>query len=82
MIPDTEILDFIKYIGNDPIYYDPEYTECLIENTKKFDLLKAVADCFSMKDKLPSEIVCFSPRTFDFEKVEQDIKWKKKDENG
>ncbi|MDY5948982.1 MAG: hypothetical protein SPJ42_07085 [Oscillospiraceae bacterium] len=81
LIPDTEILDFIKYIGNDPIYYDPEYTECLIENTKKFDLLKAVADCFSMKDKLPSEIVCFSPRTFDFEKVEQDIKWKKKDEN-
>lgn len=80
LIPDTEILDFIRFIGNDPMYFDPEYTECLIENTKKHELLQKVADNFSMKDKLPMEVFCLSPRTFDFEKVEQDIKWKKKDE--
>lgn len=81
LIPDTEILQFIKFIGNDPTYYDPEYTECLIENTKKLSLLKTIADDFFMKDKLPTEVICFSPRTFDFEQVEQDIKWKQKDEN-
>ena len=80
LIPDTEILDFIRFIGNDPMYFDPEYTECLIENTKKHELLQKVADNFSMKDKLPLEVICISPRTFDFEKVEQDIKWKRKDE--
>ena len=80
LIPDTEILDFIRYIGNDPMYFDPEYTECLIENTKKHELLQNVAVNFSMKDKLPLEVICISPRTFDFEKVEQDIKWKRKDE--
>ncbi|MBR2316031.1 MAG: hypothetical protein IKA56_05240 [Clostridia bacterium] len=80
LIPDSEILDFIRYIGNDPIYFDPEYTECLIENTKKHKLLQNIAENFSMKDKLPLEVLCLSPRTFDFEKVEQDIKWKKKDE--
>ncbi len=81
LIPDAEILDFIKFIGNDPMYFDPEYTECLIENTKKQELLKNIADNFSLKDKLPLEVICISPRIFDFEKVEQDIKWKKKDEN-
>lgn len=80
LIPDTAILDFIRYIGNNPICFDPEYTECMIENTKKCELLNKVADYFSMKDKLPSEVICLSPRTFDFEKIEQDIKWKKKDE--
>ena len=80
LIPDTEILEFIRFIGNDPIYFDPEYTECLIENTKKHELLSDIASYFSMKDKLPTEIICLSPRTFDFEKIEHDIKWKKKDE--
>lgn len=75
------ILDFIKLIGNDPSLYDPEYTECLIENTKKAMLLKDIAARFSMKDKLPTSVVCVSPRTFDFETTQQDIKWKKKDEN-
>lgn len=80
LIPNTEILEFIKYIGNDPIYYDPEYTECLIENTRKNKLLKEIADNFSMRDKLPTEVLCLSQRTFAFEKVKHDIKWKKKDE--
>lgn len=80
LIPDTEISDFIKFLGNDPIYFDPEYTECLIENTKKNTLLNNLADNFAFKDKLPSEVICISPRTFDFEKIEQDLKWKCKDE--
>lgn len=81
LIPDADVPEFIKYIGNDPIYYDTEYAECMIENTKKMFLLDSVADSFSMKDKLPTEIICLSPRTFDFENSEQDVKWKKKDEN-
>ena len=80
LIPDTEILEFIRFIGNDPIFFDPEYTECLIENTKKHELLNRITGYFSMKDKLPLEVLCLSPRTFDFEKVEHNIKWKKKDE--
>ena len=80
LIPDTEVLEFIRFIGNDPIYFDPEYTECLIETTRKYALLKDIADSYCMKDKLPREVICLSPRTFDFEHVEQDIKWKKKDE--
>lgn len=80
MISDTQILGFIRFIGNDPIYYDPEYTECLIEDSKKRELRTALADNFSMKDKLPSEVICISPRTFDFESIKPDIKWKEKDE--
>lgn len=80
LIPDTAILEFIRYIGNDPIYSDPEYTECLIENTKKNELLDEIADNFTMKDKLPTEVICVSPRTFDFENYEQDVKWRKRDE--
>ena len=81
LIPDTEILDFIRFIGNDPQYYDPEYTACLVENTKKAELLRPLHARFMMKDKLPSEIICLSSRTFDFEPEEQDVKWKKRDEN-
>lgn len=80
LIPGVDIPAFIRYVGNDPIYYDPEYTACLIENTKKDELLTALSAEFSMKSKLPTEILCISPRTFDLEKVEQDINWKKKDE--
>lgn len=81
LISDADIPEFIKAIGNDPIYYDTEYAECIIENTKKSILLNSIAENFSMKDKLPSEIICLSPRTFDFENFEEDVKWKKKDEN-
>ena len=81
LISDTDIVDFIRFIGNNPMWYDPEYTECLIENTKKAELLAGVAEDFSMTDKLPSELICLSLRTFNFENTEQDIKWKNKDEN-
>lgn len=80
LIPDTDIVRFIKFIGIDPTFYDPEYTECLIENTKKASLLNKIYENFSMKDKLPVEIVCLSPRTFDFETFEMDVKWKVRDE--
>ncbi len=80
LISDTDILEFIKFLGNDPLYYDPEYTECVIENTWKNELLRQLSEHYYMKDKLPAEILCFSTRTFNFERVEQDIKWKKKDE--
>lgn len=80
LIPDTDIVRFIKFIGIDPTFHDPEYTECLIENTKKAALLNKIYENFSMKDKLPVEIVCLSPRTFDFETFEMDVKWKVRDE--
>lgn len=81
IVPDTEIQEFIKFIGQDPSFYDPEYTECILENTEKMHLLEEVSKNFSMIDKLPTEILCLSPRTFDFENLEQDIKWRKLDEN-
>ena len=80
LIPVAEIFEFIRYIGNDPIYFDPEYAECLIENAKKHELLEQVADGFSLLDRMPVEVICLSPRTFDFETTEQDAKWKKRDE--
>lgn len=81
LIPADGISDFIRFIGNDPIFSDPEYMELLIENTERARLLRAVYACFRMRDKLPSDILCMAPRTFDFETVLQDIKWMKKDEN-
>ena len=81
MVPDTEILEFIRLIGDDPIYYDPEYTECLIENTKKEALLNSIAANFSFRDKLPAEVICLATRTADLKKFEQDVQWMKKDEN-
>lgn len=81
LINENDLTDFIRFVGNNPMWYDPEYMECLIENTKKAELLSSVAEDFSMTDKLPSEIICFSLRTFNFETTEQDIKWKNKDEN-
>ncbi len=81
LIPSNELPDFINCIGNDPIYCDPEYTECQIDNTKKAELLKRLSKDFYMRDKLPSEVICISPRTFDYESEEQDIKWKDKDEH-
>ncbi len=80
LIPDTDIVRFIKFIGVDPTFYDPEYTECMIENTKKVELLNKIYENFSMKDKLPVDIICLSPRTFDFENFEMDVKWNARDE--
>lgn len=80
MIPDTDILDFIECIEFNPMDSDPEYAECIIENTGKLSIFNAVSDAFSLKDKLPTEVVCISPRTFNFADAEQDIKWKEKDE--
>lgn len=81
LIPGAQIVAFMQLIGDDPVYCDPEYTESLIENTEKARLLNAVAADFSIKDKLPSQIICLAPRTFDFENTQQDEKWKEKDEN-
>lgn len=73
-ISETEIVDFIKFVGNDPIYYDPEYIECMVENTKKNELMSKLADNFTMKDKLPTDVICLSPRTFDFENADENRK--------
>ena len=81
LVAPEDMEEFIRYIGQDPRFYDPEYSECMVENTKRAELLKALSEHFSMKDKLPQDIICLSPRTFDFETAEQDVKWKKRDEN-
>lgn len=80
LIPETAIVGFIEFIGEDPGLSDPEYTECLIENTQKAKILNNLAESFLIKDKKPAEVICFSPRTFNSKALEQDIKWKKKDE--
>ena len=77
-----DILDFIRYIGNDdPFYSDPEFSECLIENTMKVKLSETIREVFISKDRLPTEVICVSPRTFDFEKFEQNERWNLKDEH-
>lgn len=80
IIPAEDIIRFIKFFGVDPTFYDPELSECMIENTKKVALLNKLYENFSMKDKLPVEVVCLSPRTFDFENFEMDVKWNDRDE--
>ncbi len=78
----SDIVDFIRYIGNDdPFYSDPEFSECLVENTMKVRLSESIREAFISKDRLPTEVICVSPRTFDFEKFEQNEKWNPKDEH-
>lgn len=75
LIPGDDISDFIKFIDDDPEYFDPEYTDRLIDNTKKNELLNGVFKHFHMNDRLPSEVICLSPRTFDYASAEEEVKW-------
>lgn len=76
------IIDFLQVIGDaDPYFSDPEYVECMIENTMKKDLFDNISAGFHIKNYAPQEVICVSLRTFDFMSYEQNIKWEDKDES-
>ena len=82
MISADRIINFISLIGNaDPFYSDPEYTECMVENTKKAEMFDDVIQNFTFKDKKPSEVICVSPRTFDCSQHNDNSGWNEEDES-
>ena len=81
LVGEKNILDFIKFLcNNDPFHCDPEFLERRIENTKKKQLFENLYEEYHLRDKKPVEVLCVSPRTFDCENHEQNIKWEEKDE--
>ena len=81
MIPAEKVIDFIELIGgNDPLYSDPEYVDCRIEDTYKFKLYEKLLPDFTFKDKLPTEVICVAPRTFDYDNFDRQSKWKKEND--
>lgn len=81
MISSDRIINFISLIGNnDPFYSDPEYVECMVENTRKTEMFEAIANDFTFKDKAPSEVICVSPRTFDCSVHKENSSWEAEDE--
>ncbi|MEE1086669.1 MAG: hypothetical protein U0L05_05825 [Schaedlerella sp.] len=82
MIGRDRIIDFLQIIcGADPYFYDPEYIECMIDNTMKKDMFDSIQMGFHIKNYSPEEVICLSLRNFDVEGFEQNVKWKDKDEN-
>ena len=68
IVPLELLPEFIFQIGNaDVMHSDVEYNEGLVENTVKNKILQAMAKDFTLKDTLPAEVFCFSPRTCDYE---------------
>ncbi len=81
LIPENKIIDFVGFIGDyDPIYTDPEYLECIVENTYKARLYSAIEKRFTLRDKIPQEVICVARRTYDYKNYEQNMMWKGKDE--
>lgn len=66
---EPELLPRFIYLisGADILHSDVEYNEGLVENTVKFNILKELARNFELKDTLPTEVICFAPRTCDYE---------------
>lgn len=79
-ISPSNVVGFISLIGkNDPIYFDPYYTECMVENTMKAELFNSVSEEFSFKDKKPTEVICVSPRVFNTDLYKENSSWEKTD---
>lgn len=77
----SNVIEFIQFIGeSDPYFSDPEYIECMVENTMKKDLLEQIFAGFHMKDHAPAEVICLSPRTYDMESHIKSVDWSGKDE--
>lgn len=82
LISEDKIVDFVGFIGDyDPIFTDPEYLECIVENTYKAKLFAAIEKRFTLKDKIPGEVICVARRTYDYRNYEQNVKWQGKDES-
>ncbi len=74
LIPLDILPQFIFQIGNaDVEHSDVEYNEGLVENTVKNKILCSMAKDYTLKDTLPTDVICFSPRTYDYERYLQSI---------
>jgi|GEM_PF-6250983 len=81
LVSEDGIVDAINLIGdNDPRYSDPEYVEWIVDSTKRLNLFNELANNFSLKDKLPTDVICVAPRTFDTESYNINMNWQDKDE--
>lgn len=80
MISEEAVVDFIKLIDCNSLNCDPDFATLEIENTRKAEIFNSFKNAFTIKDKLPVEVVCLSSRTYSTENAEQDIPWKVKDE--
>jgi hypothetical protein len=81
LVKEEGMLSFIKFIGNhDPFYSDPEYVDCIVENTRKTELFEAISKEVKFKDKLPCEVVCVAPRTYDTDTYNSEMVWNDNDE--
>lgn len=82
LVETARILDFIRFIGNgDPLFADPAYAECMVENTYKTALFESIAEGFVLNDRAPVEVLCVAPRTCDLSGHDQDISWESNDEH-
>ena len=74
IVPPELLPQFIFQIGNaDVEHSDLEYNEGLVENSVRNRILKVLSEDYSLKDTLPTEVICFSPRTCDYERYIQGI---------
>ena len=81
MIPEERLIDFIKLIGeDDPMFSDPEYSLCKLQNTKKAQLFGEMQEAYFFRDLQPSEVLCVAPRTFDYQIADRNDIWEDKDE--
>jgi len=81
MVGLENLIRFIKMIGeDDPRFSDPEYTELILENTKKAALFASLAPAFDFKNIEPEEVICVALRTHDSEEYDSRVKWQSLDE--
>lgn len=66
IVGEENIIDFNNFIGGvDPEYIDPEFIESQLFNYKKKQLLEPIEEKFQFNNKLPSQVLCISLRSFD-----------------
>ncbi|MDR0405305.1 MAG: hypothetical protein LBH54_00780 [Clostridiales bacterium] len=76
LLGQEHLLRFLRMFGNaDPRVTDPEYTEYILENTKKNRVIASVAPDFDYRGVLPSEVLCVALRTYDGNGAEPKINW-------
>lgn len=81
MVELPDVVPFIRFLSDDDLLHsDPEYNECLIENTYKDGVLRKLREDYFFRDSLPEEVICVAARTVKEPKDSQETAWKKLDE--
>ena len=79
---EDRVLDLIRFLGQEnPVFVDPEYVECMVENTKKAEMIARITAEYEFNDVRPTEVFCLAPRTVDADTYAQDVKWQDHDEH-